>query len=185
MFRRKPLGSRARRPFNKTNFRLRQAHQWMEAGEYLRAAALFDEMANGALHLQIPRAPFLFIQAGRGYLLGGDHTRGFDLIKQGLHLLADSGRWMELQRVSRRIIEEMDGRGFVKENQELKNWLTTVLHDHLGDPNSTSTLESPAKVHLPTHCPQCGGMLDPGTVNWLDELTAECLYCGSPVRSEG
>ncbi len=185
MFRRRPVGPRRRRPINKTNFRLRQAHQLMELGQFLRAAEIFEELAWGAQRLQIPRAPFLFIQAGRGYLLGGNHSRGFDYVKQGLNLLAESARWKELQRVSRRVIIELDDRELSKESLEIKEWLTDVLHKNLGETEIISLEKAEHHPVLPTHCPRCGGALDPGIVNWLDGSTAECLYCGSPVRAEG
>jgi NAD-dependent SIR2 family protein deacetylase len=41
------------------------------------------------------------------------------------------------------------------------------------------------KPPLPTHCPSCGGAVRPDEIEWLDEVTAECDYCGSPLRSEG
>ncbi|MBI4771264.1 MAG: hypothetical protein HY784_12865, partial [Chloroflexi bacterium] len=37
--------------------------------------------------------------------------------------------------------------------------------------------------NLPAHCPQCGSPLHPDEVEWLDERTAECEYCGSVVRA--
>jgi hypothetical protein len=37
---------------------------------------------------------------------------------------------------------------------------------------------------LPTHCPACGAAVRPDEVEWLDDVTAECAYCGSPVREE-
>jgi hypothetical protein len=184
MFRRRPLGLRRRRPINKTNFRLRQAHQLMEAGQYLRAAAIFDEMAQGALRLQIPRAPFLFIQAGRGYILGGDPAKGYKLIIQGLDLLAQSARWVDLQRISQRVIDEFDERGFDKESQAVKDWLTDLRKKYPEILKTKTALNSKEHPILPTHCPQCGGTLDPRTVNWLDDMTAECLYCGSSVRAD-
>ena len=33
-----------------------------------------------------------------------------------------------------------------------------------------------------SHCPSCGASLRPDEVEWLDDVTAECAYCGSPVR---
>ncbi|HEX9117672.1 MAG TPA: hypothetical protein VGA61_16500, partial [Anaerolineae bacterium] len=42
---------------------------------------------------------------------------------------------------------------------------------------------SPRRV-LPTHCPGCGAPLRPDEVDWLDEMTATCEYCGSPVHGE-
>ena len=33
-------------------------------------------------------------------------------------------------------------------------------------------------------CPSCGAAVRPDEVEWLDYVTAECAYCGSPVRGE-
>ena len=40
------------------------------------------------------------------------------------------------------------------------------------------------KAVLPAHCPSCGAAVRPDEVEWLDDITAECDYCGSPVRGE-
>jgi hypothetical protein len=60
-----------------------------------------------------------------------------------------------------------------------------LLKTHLpakftSDLQTTST----KKPILPTHCPSCGAAVKPDEVEWLDDITAECGYCGSPVREE-
>jgi hypothetical protein len=37
---------------------------------------------------------------------------------------------------------------------------------------------------LPTNCPSCGGPVLLKEVEWLDDITAECAYCGNGIRTE-
>ena len=37
-------------------------------------------------------------------------------------------------------------------------------------------------AHLPSNCPHCGAPLGNTDVRWVDEVTAECGFCGTPVR---
>jgi hypothetical protein len=41
-----------------------------------------------------------------------------------------------------------------------------------------------ARPVLPTNCPGCGGPLHAGELEWTDDITAECSYCGSAVRAK-
>jgi hypothetical protein len=156
----------------------------MEAGQYLQAAAIFEELAHGALRLQVPRAPFLFIQAGRGFFLGGQKGQGLQLLQRGLGLLAESGRWTELARVGGRVVDELAELGADQESAEVKAWLESAMPEGFSPAKIAKTSSVRAHPVLPTHCPRCGGSVDPGTVTWLDDATAECLYCGSAIRAE-
>jgi predicted RNA-binding Zn-ribbon protein involved in translation (DUF1610 family) len=40
-----------------------------------------------------------------------------------------------------------------------------------------------AKILLPSHCESCGGPIHSPEVEWLNAHTAECPYCGSPIRA--
>jgi hypothetical protein len=35
---------------------------------------------------------------------------------------------------------------------------------------------------LPATCPACGGYMQVEEIKWLDQSTAQCPYCGKPVR---
>ncbi len=50
--------------------------------------------------------------------------------------------------------------------------------------NNMPAEESEKHPVLPTHCPGCGAPIHPDDVDWIDNVTAECEYCGSPVRGE-
>jgi hypothetical protein len=85
-----------------------------------------------------------------------------------------------MQRIGRRAIDELKGRGLTAEANEIAALLSGNL-----PATSEPELAIPAKKPiLPTHCPSCGAGVRSDEVEWLDDLTAECDYCGSPVRGE-
>jgi hypothetical protein len=164
--------------------RLNQAHHLMNEGQYLRAANLFEELAQGAVRFKVPRAPFLFLQAGRGFLFGGQDSKGFVMIRRGLKMLADAGRWADLYRVGHRTAEELAEKGHQAESERLETWLEETLPEKSEQVREIRSKVEPKRPKLPTHCPKCGGTVDSKAIIWMDEITAECLYCGSAIRAE-
>lgn len=156
----------------------------MEAGAYLQAASIFEELARRAQQLQVPRAPFLFVQAGRAFYLGKEIEKGLDLLRHGLLLLAEAERWGELARVGGRVTTELKKQGAASEAEKLTAWLERVLPRDVSPDKKGGAARVGPRSLLPTHCPQCGGPVDAGTVTWQDAVTAECLYCGSAIRTE-
>ncbi len=155
---------------------LQQANQLMADGEYGEASALFAELGQRAEDRFPHRAPFLFIEAGRAAILGGDAKAGVAHLCRGLTIFSSQGRIHRMRVVGERAINELQSRGLKTEAAEIAALL--------GD-NSPAEIpaEAPAKRPvLPTHCPSCGAGVRPDEVEWLDDVTAECAYCGSPVR---
>lgn len=84
-----------------------------------------------------------------------------------------------MQILGQRIVNELQARGLNIEADEIKILLGGNL------PITPTKTASPQKRPvLPTHCPACGAAVKPDEVEWLDDITAECAYCGSPVRDE-
>ncbi len=47
----------------------------------------------------------------------------------------------------------------------------------------TQALATARELHLPEHCPNCGGPLNTTTVRWNGSQTAICPFCGSTVKA--
>ena len=163
---------------------LSQAHRLMAAGEFIEAGAIFERLARGAVEREIPRAPFLFVQAGKAYLEGGEKPKGFTLVKHGLKMLADTDRWGELYRVGHRTLVVLEEKGFTEESARLAAWLEEILPERSKLDIETGLQGKTKHAILPKVCPSCGGPVDPDVVSWRDDVTAECLFCGSMVRAE-
>ena len=160
---------------------LQEANFAFDKGEYGRAAELFEQIAQTATARGGPRAPLLHLQAGRARILAGQTSLGMPSLKRGLELLAQRRQIQKLHQFGMRAITELNERGLKDEASEIETWLKTILPST----PSVASPKSPAKRPiLPTHCPSCGAAGRPDEVEWLDELTAECAYCGSPLREQ-
>jgi hypothetical protein len=161
---------------------LQEANFAFDKGEYGRAGELFEKIAETAAARGGPRAPLFYLQAGRARVLAGQTALGMPSLQRGLQLLAQRRQFQRLQQAGLRVISELNERGLMKEAAEIETWLTTILPSASSFDNPKASAKKPV---LPTHCPSCGAMVRPDEVEWLDEVTAECAYCGSPLRGEG
>lgn len=159
---------------------LQQANQMMETGDYKNAAESFHALAKSAEERFPHRAPFLYIEAGRASIFGEKTKSGMADLRRGLTILASQRRFARLQILGLRIVNELQARGLNTEAEEIAN----LLHGNLPAVSSTETPAPEKRPTLPTHCPACGAAVKPDEIEWLDEITAECSYCGSPVRNE-
>lgn len=159
---------------------LQRANHLMATGQYEEAVALFADLAQRAEERFPQRAPFLFMEAGRAAILSGQTKTGVAHLRRGLTIFASQGRIHKLQAFGGRAVEELKARGLNAEADEIASLLNANM------PKGVSVESSaPAKKPvLPTHCPSCGAAVRPNEVEWLDDVTAECDYCGSPVRGE-
>jgi hypothetical protein len=161
---------------------LQEANLAFDKGEFGRAAELFERIAEGADArgpLYAPRAPLFHLQAGRARIYAGQTALGMPSLKRGLALLAERKHYQRLTNAKARVLAELKERGLSNEAAEIESWLKTISPS---PPEFETQLPPSKKPILPTHCPQCGAALRPDEVEWLDEVTAECGYCGSPVR---
>lgn len=158
---------------------LQEANFAFDKGEYGRAAELFEKIAETAAARGGPRAPLFYLQAGRARLFAGQTALGMPSLKRGLELLSQQRLFLRLHRVRRRLINELYERGLEKEAAEIEAWTMSPETSM----SEIEAQETPAKRPvLPTHCPSCGAAVRPDEIEWLDEVTAECAYCGSPIR---
>ena len=155
---------------------LQEANFAFDKGEYGRAGELFEKLAETASARGGTRAPLLYLQAGRARILAGQTALGMPSLKRSLALLAQGEQFSRLYQAGTRVIAELDERGLQKEAAEISAWLKAAVPS---EPVDAPLLERPA---LPTRCPSCGATVRPDEVEWLDNVTAECAYCGSPIR---
>jgi hypothetical protein len=86
---------------------------------------------------------------------------------------------LKYRRNVKRVLSELESRGLKAEAAEITAWLSSIAP---GITEADTEPPSAKRPQLPTHCPSCGAAVRPDEVEWLDEVTAECAYCGSPIR---
>ncbi|NOT05751.1 MAG: hypothetical protein HOP27_14230 [Anaerolineales bacterium] len=157
---------------------LRRAQEFMAAGNYTQALQIFEQLAHRSEKNFPERTPFLFLQAGRAAILSGQTKIGVAHLRRGLTILASQGRFARMQAFGQRAVDELKARGLNVEAEEI----ASLLNGNTPKEKSTVQPASAKRPILPTHCPSCGAAVRPDDVEWLDDVTAECDYCGSPVR---
>jgi hypothetical protein len=166
---------------------LQRANELMAIEDYTGAARAFEELAKAASSRNGPAAPHLFLQAGRARILAGQVSSGMVLIQQALKLFAGSGEWLKFRRNRRRVVEELHRLGLEEEANSLTDYLAgempagmeTTADEPQDDPRPVAR----ARATLPTKCQGCGAPLRSDEVEWVDEMTAECPYCGTIAHS--
>ncbi|MBN2547665.1 MAG: zinc ribbon domain-containing protein [Anaerolineales bacterium] len=168
---------------------LQNANRMMEAGDYIPAAETFERLAEGAqARGMLQRAPQLYLQAGRARLLANQVQKGYDLVQKGLTLLARTERWGSLHRFGSAAVAQLSQLGQTEKAAQLQSWLDGALKDHPEaiqeagfTPSAAGSTQADQKPRLPAKCPFCGANIRPNEVEWLDDQTSECPYCGSPI----
>jgi hypothetical protein len=157
------------------------AHDLMAQGQYLEAAALFSRIAEAVRVRNGPRAPIFSIQAGRAFILAGQVDQGMASLQRGLEGLAVAARWSDLEGVGLAVVDQLNEKGYPVQAKIISDWLAVNLEGK----SVAAAVTPPAKQPvLPTRCPSCGAGVNSKEVSWLDDLTAECLYCGGSIRAE-
>ena len=160
---------------------LLRANQLFASGNYAEAADSLEQLARDAEARVGRRAPRLYLEAGRARLLSGQSQAGMVLLRRGLELFAAAGRSHRLARIGLRLVSELNELGLKAEAEQIRRSL-----DGFGIAPADGMAAGPqnnSRGALPTHCPGCGAPVHPDEVEWLDAVTAECEYCGTPMRS--
>ena len=130
----------------------------------------------------VDRAPLFYLQAGRSRILAGQTANGLEYLERGLGLLALRGQQVRLSNTGMRIVEELNARGLKNEAQRITQYLEELAPGF--EQPSAAQPGSAKRPALPTHCPGCGAPLRSDEVDWADDATAVCAYCGSPVHAD-
>lgn len=158
---------------------LRRGNQLMEAGDFLGAASAFEQLARAAEARGGTRAPFFYLQCGRAQLAAGQKAEAVQSLERGLGIFSARGQTVKLAFVADRLVADLGRRGLTEEARLIAAYLKGLLPNYV--PGSSVSGVSAHPV-LPTHCPGCGAPVRPDEVEWLDDATAQCAYCGTPVR---
>jgi len=149
----------------------------MGQGQAAQAAAIFDKLAEDASKHGLPRAPQLYLQAGRAWIEAGEVEKSIQPLQTGLKLMGIMGQFRRLPVVSHRVLTEMRNLGLTEQAKEIEDEIQGILATH--GLSLTSAFSPRSQPRLPTKCNCCGGNLIPDEVDWIDEHHASCVYCGS------
>ena len=154
--------------------RLRSAHQAMANGEFELAEAEFLGLAEAAQRRGLPQGATLLITAGMAAVEAGEADRGAEYVLRGLREFRQRGQLRRLAQAARRVAGELRSKGHDRVADRIESEFFGAELELPAQPEPAEMAES-----LPAKCPQCGGGVHPGEVEWADDRRAICDYCGS------
>jgi ribosomal protein S27AE len=80
------------------------------------------------------------------------------------------------------IIAALGGGLFFLIKNQWNKWLKKGKSNYRTKKETSNAIVKTTK--LPKKCPNCGNAVDPKTVKWLDEATAECSKCGETLEGK-
>jgi tetratricopeptide (TPR) repeat protein len=160
---------------------LMEANRLFAAGQPAEAAQLFIQLAEKAeANGNLRRAARLYLEATRSLLQAGDTQSALAHARTALQLFTQIGNFGRAEAVYQHILRELRARGLTAEADALERH----LQEQFGEATDAPEPAPAPRGRLPAKCPQCGGPVRSDEVDWIDEHSAECLYCGSVVPTE-
>jgi len=155
---------------------LQEANYAFTNSDYVRAAELFEKIAQTADEQGSQRAYIFHLRAGHARILARQELLGIPSLRHGLELLSKNKQFQKLHMAGMRAVSDLKACGLKDEAVEIQAWLKRTLTE-------VPTTRWPENLAtLPKLCPSCGAPLRPDDVDWVDNNTAECGYCGNAVR---
>ncbi len=161
--------------------KLHEAQRLMAEGQFVEAAAMFDELGQQAVqHGMIRPAINLALQAGRACAQAGRGDDALAHARRALDLILNAGQPARATRAIPRAAAFLRAQGFTAQAAALEKEAAQRLA-LLG--LSLQALPNVGTRSLPSTCPQCAGPLRSDDADWIDAVSAECPWCGSTVKT--
>jgi hypothetical protein len=164
---------------------LSQANQLRSNGQFEQAALLFAQLADGMQSTGHPRRAANFhAQAAHSFVDANEPVRSLVHARRGLDL------FLQFQMVKRipvfyaNIISHMRNKGLTAAaDQIVSEYAARVSPFPLPAQPPQSTQNGGSRPILPAACPKCGAPVRSDEIEWIDEHSAECIYCGTTLQA--
>ncbi len=155
-----------------------RANTLLTGGQFDEAADLFEQLASGVEERGRPRrAGHLFGEAALALAMAGQAAQAVTFARQGVNLLQMAGRPRQAWRLADRVAAALRARGFNAEADSL------LMPGGAPAPEMAMPAPTPPPRTLPAKCPHCSGAVRSDEVDWVDESSAECAFCGGVIKA--
>jgi hypothetical protein len=162
---------------------LMRANQLAEAGNYSEAGEAFTRMSLLAEQHNFPgRAATLAARAALVYLQGGDVEGALASARRAMQVSASMGNVQRIAGWGHRFLSELDQRDYTAQASSFRMEVDLVLR-RFGVSMAEVAQEPQSRGQLPARCLACLGPVRSDEVDWIDQGSASCAYCGSTLQA--
>ncbi len=171
--------------FPEAQRQLAEANRLLVQGKPLDAAATFARVAEVAQQVNTPmRAAKLSSRAAQSYLSGGDPGQAVVQFRRAFSIAVGIGAFGAAAQLAHMAVNALRNQGLSAEAEGLHQEFDAQLQRH-GLSLVSMASEGPSRpARLPSQCPACLGPVRSDEVEWIDDSSAECAYCGTVLRAE-
>jgi len=159
----------------------------MADGQFDAAAESFARLSDEVKGQGLPgRAANLALQAARAYLAANRPDAAVKWATTAVGLLVRGGRPGRVGAVLPRITSALRNKGYDAEATRVEQGAKQLLDEmglSLDEMGPRGPQRAETRGTLPAQCTGCGAPLVPDDVEWHDNQTAECPYCGSILKA--
>ena len=161
---------------------LARANKLMLDGKPSEAGPLFAQLAKDLQSSNHPRrAANLYARAAHAFADCHDEQAALGLARTALSLFIQFKMAQRAPVFYANITQKMSNKGMKSAADTLQREFGAQI---ALPPSELEQGKHPQRGLLPTSCPKCGGPVHSEDINWVDENTAECEYCGTLIRTE-
>lgn len=128
------------------------------------------------------RAAHLHLQAARCYFQVRDSASGLSQARAGLQAFINAGLLEQASTAYARLLAGLRTNDLTAEVETLQKEFGAQLGEAVTE--SQAQAEAQPRGQLPAKCPACNGPVRSDEVDWIDEQSAECPYCGSTLQAQ-
>jgi hypothetical protein len=161
---------------------LSQANQLIATGHPGEAAQLFANLAQEMEASNHPRrAANMHAQAAHTYADDQDEPNALIQARRALTLFLQYEMVERTPRFYANIERKLRARNMSKAADTLQ----VEFGKQVGSlPQPPAQPQVPGQQRLPSTCSQCGAPVRGDEVEWINQYSAECIYCGSIIQTE-
>lgn len=157
---------------------LMNANRLADSGRYAEAAPMFGQLAQEAeKHQKLGQAVRLHVRAAECYGQTGNKTALMNHARRALSLAQNSGDSQRAATLLQRLTQALNEHGLRAEAETLQREFGGMMG------LAPAGAPPPASRRLPATCPQCAAPVRNDEVDWIDEDSAECAYCGGVIQT--
>jgi hypothetical protein len=163
---------------------LNQANQLRASGQCEPAALLFEQLAAGMESTGHPRRAANFhAQAAHSFVDAKEPVRSLTHARRALDLFLQFQMVRRIPVFYTNITRHMRNKGLTAAaDQIVKEYAAKVSSFPLPVQPSQSNQAGPRPI-LPSSCPKCGAPVRSDEIEWIDDHSAECIYCGTTLQA--
>ncbi|MDR3574131.1 MAG: hypothetical protein P4L50_09725 [Anaerolineaceae bacterium] len=163
---------------------INQANQLRASGQCEQAAMLFAQLAAAMETSGHPRRAANFhAQAAHTFADANEPVRSLTHARRALDLFLQFQMVRRIPVFYTNITRHLRNKGLVGAADQVVKEYAAKVSSFPMPVQPPQTAQSGPRPVLPPSCPKCGAPVRSDEIEWIDNRSAECIYCGTTLQA--